>query len=251
MGEDIEAMSLQEPDDLYRVTEPDDILRLMRNIQRGRQLVVITLPVGRKILTTVLNVDGDLCNFVYDSGRDLQETQLVLSTRRVHFSAALGGVPVSFTALAPVAVDFEGAPAFLSPLPVAVQYLQRREYFRTNGLQHHCCSARLKDGTAISLNLRDLSLSGVGLQSKTIPPERLPVGTLLRDAVLDFLKLGTLDGVTLMVMSHKRTVDNGISTYLYGCRFEQLPKSKNTILQRLVFSLEQLNRAKSRDKNRD
>jgi c-di-GMP-binding flagellar brake protein YcgR len=246
LGEDIEAMNLKESDDFHRVTEPGDVLRLMQGIQRERQLVVITLPGGRKILTTLLNVDGDLCNLVYDSGRNRQETQAVLSTSRVHFSTTLGGVPVSFTTLPPAAVDFDGSPAFLSPLPLEIQYLQRRGYYRTKGLQLYRCSARLTDGTAICLNLRDLSLTGVGLQSKTIPPERLSVGTLLRDAVLDFLKLGTLDDVTLMVMSHKRVEDNGLSTYLYGCRFEQLPKSKGTILQRIVFSLEQLNRAKTR-----
>jgi c-di-GMP-binding flagellar brake protein YcgR len=251
LGESIEAMSLNESDDLYRVTEPDDVLRLMQRLQRERQSVVITLPGGRKIMTMLLNVDGDLRNFVYDSGRDDQETQAVLSTSRVHFSATLGGVPVSFTTLPPVAVDFDGSPAFLSPLPLEMQHLQRREYFRTKGLQLYHCSARLTDGTAISLNVRDLSLTGVGLQSKTIPPERLPVGTLLRDAVLDFLELGTVDDVTLMVTSHQKVEDKGLSTYLYGCRFEQLPNSKETILQRLIFSLEQLNRAKTRDKNQD
>jgi len=251
LWEKAETMSLQESDDLYRITELDDILRLMRSIQRERQLVVITLPSGQKILTTLLNIDEDLHNFVYDVGRDRQETQTVLSTSRVHFSTNLGGVSINLTAPPPVETVFDGSPAFLSPLPLKMQHIQRREYFRTKAHPSYLLSARLTDGTAVSLNLRDLSFTGAGLQSTTIPPERLPVGTLLRDTVLDFLELGKVDGITLMVTSHQKVMDKGLPTYLYGCRFEQLPQNKDTILQRLVFSLEQLNRAQARDKNRD
>jgi c-di-GMP-binding flagellar brake protein YcgR len=250
-GRNLETMNLKESDDLYRVTEPGDVLRLMQRLQREGQSVVMTVQGGRKIMTMLLNVDGDLCNFVYDSGRDQQETQAVLSTSRIHFSATLGGVPVSFTTPPPVAVDFDGSPALVSPLPLEMLYLQRREYYRTKGPQLYRCSARLTDGTAISLDLRDLSVTGVGLQSKTIPPDQLPVGTLLGDAVLDFMELGTVEGVTLMVTSQKKVEEKGLATYLYGCRFHQLPKSKDSILQRLTFSLEQLQRAKTRDTNRD
>ena len=244
-------MSLQESDDLYRVTEPDDILRLMRSIQRERQLVVITLPAGHKMLTTLLNIDEALRSFIYDVGRDRKETRAVLSTSRVHFSATLNGVSVSFTTPPPVETDFDGSPAFLSSLPLKMQHVQRREYFRIKSHGAYRLSARLTDGTAVSLNLRDLSFTGAGLQSTTIPPEQLPVGTLLRDAVLDFLELGKVDGVTLMVTSHQKVIENRLPTHLYGCRFEQLTRSKDTILQKLVFSLEQLNRAQSRDKNQD
>jgi c-di-GMP-binding flagellar brake protein YcgR len=250
-GRNLETMSLKESEDLYRVTEPGDVLRLMRRLQRERQSLVMTVQGGRKIMTMVLDVDGELCNFVYDSGRGDEETKAVLSTSRLHFSAALGGVPVSFTTPPPVAADFDGSPAFISPLPVEMLYLQRRENYRAKGPQFYRCSARLPDGTAISLELRDLSVTGVGLQSKTIPPDQLPVDTLLGEAVLDFMELGTVEDVTLVVASQKKVEEKGVATYLYGCRFHQLPQSKDTVLQRLMFSLEQLQRAKALDSNRD
>lgn len=248
--EESELVRRQEAAESYQVTEPDDVLRMLRSVQQGRQLVVMMLPDGRRILTTILTVDADLRNFVYDSGRDLQETQAVLSASRLRFSTTRAGVPLRFTATAPVAVDFKGAPAFLSPLPVTMQYLQRREYFRTRDLQRYGCSARLKDSTTVSLKLKDLSLGGAGLESTSMTPEQLPVGSLLRDAVLDFRELGRLDGVSLMVLSHKKTVVHGVSTYLYGCRFEPLPAGKTSILQRLVFSLEQLHRARNQENDR-
>jgi c-di-GMP-binding flagellar brake protein YcgR len=91
------------------------------------------------------------------------------------------------------------------------------------------------------LNIRDISIGGVGLQSQTISPEILTVGTLLHNAVLDFLKLGNVE-VTLLVTSHQTINQGERPTYLYGCRFEQLPRSSEATVQRLVFSLEQLNR---------
>lgn len=243
-GNAMKATSLLErSDDAYSVVKPSEILRLMQDLQREQKSVVLVLPRGHKVVTVLLNVDENSGHFLYDCGRNREETQAVLSAGQIHFSAALHGVSLRFTMSTPIETVFSGAPAFLSPLPLEIHYLQRREHYRAmvRVIRSCTCTAQLADRETISLNINNLSLGGVELQSNTISPETLPVGTLLRDAVLDFFERGKLD-VRLRVIAHRKMENGGLSTHFYGCQFEQLPRSKEAIVQRLVFSLETLNR---------
>ena len=86
------------------------------------------------------------------------------------------------------------------------------------------------------------------LQSTTISPEILPVGLVLRDALLDLFELGKVN-VDLLVASHHKIEHEGLVTHLYGCKIQQLPRSKEAMVQRLVFSLELLNRPNTRISN--
>jgi c-di-GMP-binding flagellar brake protein YcgR len=209
---------------------------------------MMALPKGQKVLTMLLHVDGNAGHFLYDSGRTPEETRAILAINRVHFGATLNGVSVRFTSPAPVETAFDGAAALLSPLPSEMQYLQRREHYRSKVIGSSACSARLPNGTEISLNMTNLSLGGLKLQSTTIAPESLPVGLVLRDARLDLFELGSVT-VDLLVASYHKIEHEGLVTHLYGCKIQQLPRSKEAAVQRLVFSLELLNRPNTRRRN--
>ena len=232
---------LEGSDDAYRVIKPSEVLRLMQDIQRGQRSVLLTLAPNRKVVTMLLDVDENSGSFLYDYGRNRKETEAILSASQIHFSAILGGVSLRFKEPAPVETVFSGAPAFLSPLPLEIHYLQRREHYRAKvRILRPCpCTAQLANRATISLNINNLSLGGVELQSNTISPEALPVGTLLENAVLEFFESGKLE-VTLRVITHRKAENDGLSTHFYGCQFEQLPRSREATVQRLVFSLEML-----------
>ena len=240
------SLTGKESDALYHLTLASDIVQLMQAIQREQKLIMLALPGGQNILTVLLDVNERVAgHFHYDSGRNRGETRAVLSSGNIQFSAALRGVSVRFSTPTPVETIFDEAAAFLSPLPLDIKYFQRRENYRTTCIRPYGCTGRLTNGTAISLNLGDLSIGGVGLQSNTISPEILPIGTLLLEAVLDFQDLGKVE-VTLLVTSHHKLVHAGFTTYCYSCRFEQLSRSKEATVQRLIFLQEQLNRANTR-----
>lgn len=142
--------SLRESDDSYRATQATDIVQVMLDIQHERKLVTLAvLPGDLKILTVILDVNGSLGHFHYDTGRNHEETQAVLSAERIHFSAAVRGVSVRFTTPTPVKDMFGGAPAFRSPLPTDLLYLQRREHYRTKFIRPYVCTAQLANGTAV------------------------------------------------------------------------------------------------------
>jgi flagellar brake protein len=241
----MESVNSLEESNPYLVAEPMEVLRILQDIHREQAFVTMSLPHGHKVVTVLLEVDENSGDFLFDIGRDSAETQAVLSTRKIHFTSALNGVSVRFTTPTPTETEFGGAPAFRSPFPTDLQYLQRREHYRTKVIRPAVCNAKLPDGTEISLQLSDLSLGGVRLQSGTVTPDVLPVGFVLQYAVLDFMELGKVE-VTLTIASHQTTQYEGIATHFYGCHIHKLPRSKEAAVQKLVFALELLNRPNTR-----
>jgi flagellar brake protein len=244
-GNVMESAHLLEESKPYLVAQPNEVLRIMQAIQQEKSFVTMSLPAHPKVLTVFLEVDENAGHFLFDVGRNREETQAILSTRKIHFSASLNGVAVRFTTPTPTETVFGGGPAFRSPFPTDLQYLQRREHYRTKVIRPAACTATLANGTAISLKMSDLSLGGVRLQSGNVGPDLLPVGTVLQDAVLDFMEMGKVE-VTLKIASQQRIDYEGIATYFYGCHIEKLPRSKEAAVQKLVFALELLNRPNTR-----
>ncbi|HEY4051826.1 MAG TPA: flagellar regulator YcgR PilZN domain-containing protein [Acidobacteriaceae bacterium] len=241
------ANSVEGTHDAHRVTRPSDVIYLLQEIYREQRSVVLMLGRGVKVVTMLLEVDEASGRFVYDVGRTLEETQAILSASQVRFAAELRGVSVRFAVQTPVHVMSAGAPAFASPVPAEILYLQRREHYRasTRLNRSYPCFIRLADQTEVTLNIYDISLGGVRLHSNLIPPQKLPIGTLLRGALLDFLELGKLE-VAMRVVSHRKSENEGIPNYLYGCQFQQLPRGKDAAIQKLVFSLERLDPSNGR-----
>jgi flagellar brake protein len=236
---------LQESEDPYLVAQPAEILRILQDMHRKQTFVTVTLPRGQNILTLLLQVEERAGYLLFDIGRNRAETEAVLSLPQVHFSSSLHGVSVRFTTPTPVETTFEGAPAFRAPLPMDLRYIQRREHYRTKVIRPALCTAKLAGGQTVQLIMTDLSLGGVRLQSSAVRPDLLPRGLVLQNALLDFAELGKLE-VNLFVASHQTLEYEGLSTYLYGCHIQALPRSKESIVQRIVFALELLNRPNTR-----
>jgi flagellar brake protein len=245
----MESAHLLEESNPYLVAQPSDVLRILQTLQQDKTFVTMSLPQNQKVLTLLLEVDENGGHFLFDIGRNRAETQAVLATRQIHFSSFLDGVALRFTTPTPSETMHDGAPAFRSPFPADLQYLQRREHYRTKVFRPAACNAKLANGTAVSLQMSDLSLGGVRLQSGSVTPDLLPVGTVLQDAVLDFMEMGKVE-VTLTIASHKMIAYEGISTYFYGCHIQKLPRSKEAAVQKLVFALEVLNRPNTRSTTR-
>ena len=135
----MESAKLHE-DDPYLIEAPSEVLRILQDIHREQAFVTLLFPQDQKILTMLLAIDEEAGYMLYDVGRTQTETKAVLAASTVHFSSALNGITVRFIAPRPTEVIFEGRPAFRSPLPTALQYLQRREHFRTKVIRPASCT---------------------------------------------------------------------------------------------------------------
>jgi c-di-GMP-binding flagellar brake protein YcgR len=223
--------SFERGEDAFGVTDPSEMVTLLKEIQAEKKLVIL-LSSGLKLAATILDIDSSSGQLVFDAGRDEQEIEAILAAEKLPFLAYIRGVSLRFSVPKPVETAFVGGPAFCSPLPVEMLYLQRRRFYRASIRLNRAfpCLVCLPDRTQLFLNIQDISVGGVRLQSNTVAPQQLPVGTVLPGAVLDFLEMGKLE-MTLRVVSHAKTVNDGIANHVYAsssaCHVARTPPFKN------------------------
>jgi c-di-GMP-binding flagellar brake protein YcgR len=234
------ASPIKEQEDPYFVTSSSEIERIIKDLQKTQSFVSVGLSSGKKMGSMILEVDGKSRQFVYDAGRE-DEVAALISSPKIYFFTALRGVSVRFSVRSASRTTFEGNPALRSPLPADLEYLQRREHFRATICKSYTAAVKMPDGRPAVLDLRDISVGGVGLSSMTITSEVLQPGSVL-DANLDFAELGKME-VTLRVSTHRTVENQGRFTHVYGCSFHNIARIKETKIQQLVFKLDQLNRA--------
>jgi flagellar brake protein len=236
------ASAIKEQEDPCILTSRGEIERIVKELIKAKTSVTVGMTGGKKMSSMILDMDPKSGRFVYEAGMD-ELVKAIISSSKVFFEASLRGVTVKFSVGSSSTTTFENGPALIAPLPADMEYRQRREHFRTNFPKPYTATVNLANGKPGVLDLRDISVGGVGLSSMAISHEMLVPSSIV-DASLDFGTLGKVD-LSLKVNSHRKHESMGRVTHLFGCSFYNLSRARETILQRLVFQLDQLNRANS------
>jgi c-di-GMP-binding flagellar brake protein YcgR len=234
------ASRIEEQEDACILTSSGEIARIIKDMQRSQAFVTVGLMGGKKMSSMILDIDTSSREFVYEAGHE-DDVRTVLASAKIYFYARLRGVSVRFAVTSAATTTFEETPALRSPFPVEMEYLQRRENFRTILVKPFAATLKLPNGQLVVLDLKDISAGGVGLTSMTIAADTLQPDGIF-DANLDFAELGKMD-VTLKISTYTKLEHNGRFTHRYGCAFQNLARDKETKVQQLVFKLDQLNRA--------
>ncbi len=226
-------------DERYRLTHVSQIGTVLRDLAWQKCLLSVRTRSGYEMVTSVLQVDPVSRTFVFDWCRADAERQALMVSEQNAFSGLLRGVPVNFLVGTPAATRFEGEPAFVADFPQKLYHLQRRRHFRARTLltKGYQCELRMADNGVLKLDVADLSLSGVGLRSRTVGNDQLQVGTIIAKARLDFGELGRLE-MDLQVVGHWLVGRDDNAIHHYGCAFANPDGRTENFLQRLVFALE-------------
>lgn len=234
---DIEAGA--PPDDRYRLTHNSQIGTVLRDLSWQKCMLSVRTRTGHQFVTSILHVDPVDRTFVFDWCNADAERQSLMTSEENAFSGLLRGVPVNFVVGQPAATRFEQGPAFVAGFPEKLYHFQRRRHFRARTLvtKGYRCEIRKPDNAVLGLDIADLSLSGVGLRSKTVTDEQLPVGTTIGKCRLDFRELGKLE-LDLQVVGHWLVGHDDNAIHHFGCAFVNPDGRMENFLQRLVFSLE-------------
>lgn len=235
---DAEDSEASPSDERYRLTHSSQIGTVLRDLLWQKCVLNVRAHRGHETVTTVLHVDPAKRMFTFDWCRNDEESQALLDSGENAFSASLRGVPVNFVIGTPTAVQFDGGPALSAAFPEKLYHLQRRRHFRARTLltKGYVCEAMVGN-RKVNLDVSDLSLSGVGLRSRTVDSELLPLGTMLTKAKLDFRELGKLE-IGLQVVGHWLAGRDESAIHHFGCAFVNLDGRMENFLQRLVFALE-------------
>lgn len=229
-------------DERYRLTHVSQIGTVLRDLAWQKCLLSVRSRSGSEIVTSILHVDPAQRTFIFDWCRADGERQALMASDQNAFSGLLRGVPVNFLVGTPGATRFEGGPAFIADFPEKLYHFQRRRHFRARTLltKGYRCEIRIEDGAetrVLQMDIADLSLSGVGLRSRAVGAEQLPVGTTAKRCLLDFGELGRLE-LDMQVVGHWMVGYDDNTVHHYGCAFLNPDGRMENFLQRLVFALE-------------
>ncbi|MDP3191971.1 flagellar brake protein [Rhodoferax sp.] len=231
----------------YRISHPKAIGNVLKQLMSRKEFLTVACNHRpHQIVTRILDVNMEAGFFIYDGSAEPVYNRSLLESDANYFSATQDGVQIQFVGGQPEQHMFEGCFAFRSPIPESLYRMQRRDFFRveTSLKNPYRCIAKLPDRRQITLDIFDLSLGGVGLRSRDIALEVLPIGTLLSQAVLDCRNMGTTQ--TDLKITYLQNIKNpGSALYHVGCRFENYPKSRATELQRMITSLELARKSRS------
>jgi Predicted glycosyltransferase len=140
---------------------PLAVLGVLRDLQKYQVPVCISWGSGQ-FISKILEVNPE--ELVMDFGSQEYENNAVQRAGKVTITAETQGAKVEFTVPGLTVGDFQALPAFITPLPDSLWFIQRREYFRISAPLHpaYFCKALLPDKSEIRFRLFDLSLGGMG-----------------------------------------------------------------------------------------
>ncbi|WP_127476887.1 flagellar brake protein [Sulfurivermis fontis] len=226
----------------YRVDSRMEILRVLGDLARGLQLVTAYFNEGSDfILTTILRLDEEHNRLVLDYGPDDSLNQRLLAARRILFVTRHNQVRVQFTSESIQKATFQGAPAFVIPLPASIIRIQRREYYRlaTPIGRHLNISLATPDGGTISAHIVDISVGGVGIIE---PPEGRQCGwepgSIVPGCRIELPEEGVIHADIEIRNRYQVDSRDGTPLYRIGCRLLGLDSRSNAAILRYIHRVE-------------
>ena len=227
---------------------PLAVLGVLRDLN-SQQIPLRISWSGGQFISKILAVSPD--ELVMDFGSQEYENQAVQRANHVSVIAETQGAKVEFTLPQLKKGEFQRLPAFISSLPPALWFVQRREYFRIGAPLHppYHCTAKMPDNSILRFRLFDLSLGGMGALLEEAKPEGLVEGMRFSQVEINMEQWGVYHvDAQLISISERKVIDGKnetITTPRLSFRFLNVGPAVERNLQRIIFSLEREAREKS------
>ena len=185
---------------------------------------------------------------VLDYGPNHALNKKLLAADKIVFTARHDMVEIRFSSGSIKQVKYNGEPAFATPIPTSVLYLQRREYFRIKPLISHpvYCQLSREDANPLKLRIIDICIKGLSLQDddfqlKVSEGDRFEKCKLILPANPK-LSLG-------LEVCYTKTINlsDGLKTNRVGGRFSNPNVNDEYVLQRFINMVQLEQNALSKD----
>ena len=242
-------LPIAEPEDVegqdYSVTFPVEIRLLLNGILEEKSLISLHLSRSNHsiILSSILAVDSREKILVLDYGIDEPLNQLALKRGSLRCITALNRVRVEFDCNNLQRIQFEGRSAFSADIPVSLQRLQRRNFYRiaTPVTTPAVCSIlSLRPCEEIStFNLLDISCGGMALIDQPDTDILLKIGMVFEYCRIDLPEFGVVETSIQIKNAGTIILKNGLSYPRISCEFLNLSEKSRMLIQRYIIKLEQ------------
>jgi c-di-GMP-binding flagellar brake protein YcgR len=230
----------------FQIYSRIEIVAVLRALIERRAQATIHFSQGEEfLLSTLLSVNPDFEELVFDCCGDQAANDRLLRSPRLHFVAALDRVRIQFAALHAESTVHDGLPAFRVRIPDSLLRLQRRDYFRVAPPVAKPLLARIADprepARVVELRVLDLSAGGIAV---TDPPLglRLEAGMVLEQCSLDLPGIGEVRFRAEVRSTPAKRASGGASRC--GLRFLDMPGAVSARVQRYILQLDRDRRSR-------
>jgi len=232
-------------DDRYMVRNPHQVRHLLQAMIDQRAMLTVH-PDGRdqSFPSAVLEVDSH--GVILDASPVPSVNQSVENASSLLCFGQVDKVTVRFHLHGHHRIDRDGHVAFEAGLPEEAHHLQRREFYRLETPVGDSPYFELPDpdgGEAIRLRVLDISAGGIAL---LLPAEQSLLKLQSRYTGLLDIPESTPFSTALVVCNlRQQRQPNGVEMTRAGLRFSDLPRGADNTIQRYIFRIDRLRKARS------
>jgi len=241
-------LALSNYNEQFLKQSPLAVLGVLRDLHKNQVPVRLSWSSGQ-FISKILEVTAS--GLIVDFGSQTLENLAAQKATNIQFIAETEGAKVEFILPKIESVNYLNLPAFHAPLPQALWFVQRREYFRIAApLQpYYHCTATLPNGSPFQFRLCELSIGGRGALHDGPLPEGLSAGMRFSQVEMDLVQWGKFHfDMQLITLSERKVIgskNETVSTPRLSFRFLNVNPAVERELQRIIFALERSAREKA------
>lgn len=219
------------------------IIQKLRQLGKGKNNITAHFGGGKyTLLTQVVDVLPDKDLVVLDYGSNETVNKKLLESNRIVFKTQHEGITAQFNASKVQKAKLNAKPAFACPLPDALLWVQRRQYYRVRIPMADKVTCELEhEDTLVPFPVLDISIAGIALHQveSNIP---LEPGMIFNNSRLN-LPGGESGAVNIEIVNELPIKhDNPDAGLRYGCQFLDVSMDMSAKIQRYIYNIEQMNR---------
>jgi c-di-GMP-binding flagellar brake protein YcgR len=234
----------------FRVSNPHERLRLLRELCDGHVPVVLNLTDGTAVPTALWAVDTQTQRLTFSGDTGSVCLDRLVESNEAVAVAYLANIKLQFDVDTLMLVQGARHRALQSTLPAEIYRFQRRNAFRVRSGAQTGAVARFRHpgmpDMRLTLRVLDVSIGGCALWLPAdVPP--LPAGTRLGEVQMDldaetrFSSPASLQHVTAVGSGER--IGDGVRI---GCEWQALPGASERVLQRWIDRAQQRQRLLAR-----
>ncbi|MGZ5009881.1 MAG: flagellar brake protein [Methylobacter sp.] len=192
-------------------------------------------------ITTLLSINAGDNSLVLDCGSKEDLNQRILNADKVSFDADYNGIKVSFSTVALKRITYKNESAFTMPIPKALYWMQRREYYRVKSplSKTSYCQLIVAGRDPVNLKLYDISLTGFSMLnvSKEVSDLLVP-GTSFSDSKL--ILSGAGESMVSFEIRAKYIINPNKTQKIQkiGCKFIKITHRVEETIQRYMHQIQ-------------
>jgi c-di-GMP-binding flagellar brake protein YcgR len=223
------------------VSSAVEVVHILRQMIKNRELLTASFNQGRDSLTTMLlEADPNRGVLVFDGSGDPAVNRQITAAAKVIFSGSSLGAKIRFSSSGAKEVKHQGASALAIRFPASLTRIQKREAFRVKTGSAAACFLPVPGRGSVKVPVNEISVGGVSLHL-THAEDVFSMGQTIAGCRFELGSVGAIN-CTLEVRSLKRTPSRMLAL---GCRFVSLPKSSEALVSRFVAQQERSGGTKS------